>query len=494
MQTKNSSSVKRASRVSALALSLGFTFGALTGGLAFGQQAPHPKMAERSKTTTTDGLASPVELSRVFVNVAKQVKPAVVHINVVEKPRSSVGSQPRNFPRIPGFPPFGQGEPRARRGTGSGVIISADGYILTNNHVAGDADEIKVKLADGRELRARRVGSDPETDLALIKVDERNLPFAELGESAKLEQGEWVIALGSPFGLEQTMTAGIVSATGRDLRRGAYDNFVQTDASINPGNSGGPLVNMNGEVIGINTMIYSRSGGSEGIGFAIPSDLAKKVYAQLLKNGRVSRGYLGVNLQDVTPAVAKAVGYAGKDGALVRDLTPASPAARAGLKSGDVIVQFDGRAVKSPKHLTEMVSDMPIGKAVPVKFVREGREQTASITMGERPSPTVAQNNVAPEEESDGKLGISVATVTAEMAREMKLKINSGALVERVVPNSPAAEAGLRRGDVIHRIDRTAVTTAEAATAALNSLGADQEAVLQIERGGQLMFITVTLK
>jgi serine protease Do len=493
MEMKNSKTVKRASRALALALSLGLTLAASTNALVFGQQTPQSKMAERSKTTTPDSLASPAELSRAFVNVAKQVKPAVVHINVVEKTKRQARSESNDLPQIPGIPPFSQIEPRVKRGTGSGVIISADGYILTNNHVAGGADEIKVKLSDGRELKARRIGSDPETDLALIKVDERNLPFAVLGDSSKLEQGEWVIALGSPFGLEQTMTAGIVSATGRDLRQGAYDNYIQTDASINPGNSGGPLVSMNGEVVGINTMIYTRSGGSEGIGFAVPSELAKKVYAQLLKSGRVSRGYLGINLQDVTPALAKAVGYEGKDGALVRDLAQNSPAAKAGLKSGDVIVEFDGRPVKSPKHLTETVSDTPIGKAVPVKYVRDGREQTATITLGERPGPTVAENKDK-EEQSDGKFGISVTTVTAEMAREMKLKISSGAIVERVVPDSPAAEAGLRRNDVIHRINRTTVTTAEEATAALNSLKGDKEVALQIERGGQLMFITVTLE
>ncbi|MGH9935236.1 MAG: S1C family serine protease, partial [Blastocatellia bacterium] len=300
------------------------------------------------------------------------------------------------LPQIPGFPPFSQIEPRVKRGTGSGVIISADGYILTNNHVAGGADEIKVKLSDGRELKARRVGSDPETDLALIKVDEQNLPFAALGDSSKLEQGEWVIALGSPFGLEQTMTAGIVSAIGRQLG-GAYDNYIQTDASINPGNSGGPLLNMNGEVVGINTMIYSRSGGSEGIGFSIPSNLAKKVQEQLLTNGRVSRGYLGVSLQPVSPTTANSSGPEGAVagaviGAMVGELTDGGPASRSGLRAGDVVVEFDGKPVKSPKQLTEIVADTPVGKNVKLKYIRDGRAQMTSITLAERPGRGVAEN------------------------------------------------------------------------------------------------------
>src|ERR1043165_2415878 len=236
-------------------------------------------------------LPSPVELSRTFVGVAKQVKPAVVNIDVVEKTQRQSMQLPEGFPQIPGF---GDGQSRRQRGTGSGVIISADGYILTNNHVAGDqAEQIKVKLADGREFKAKRVGYDKDTDIALIKIDATGLPYAKLGDSDKLEQGEWVLALGSPFGLQQTMTAGIVSATGRDLgaQAGQFTSFIQTDASINPGNSGGPLVNMAGEVVGINALIFSRSGASEGIGFAIPSNLVNKIYAQLLKSGKVTRAY-----------------------------------------------------------------------------------------------------------------------------------------------------------------------------------------------------------
>jgi serine protease Do len=487
--------------MSALAISLGVGLSASSGAPVFGQeigqvgQATQVKMTENAKPSLSDSLASPAELSRAFISVAKSVKPAVVNINIVERAKKPAMGDSDGFPPFGpglGLPGFGQkDQPRAKRGTGSGVIISPDGYILTNNHVAGEADEIKVKMADGRELKAKRIGTDPETDLALVKVEAQNLPFATLGDSSKLEQGEWVIALGSPFGLEQTMTAGIVSATGRQLG-GTYDNYIQTDASINPGNSGGPLVNMNGEVVGINTMIYSRSGGSEGIGFSIPSNLAKKVEAQLLKNGRVSRGYLGVSLQTITPAVAKSVGYEGAEGALVGDLTERSPAAKAGLLSGDVIVEFDGKPVRSSKQLTEIVGDTPVGKTVKLKYVRDGRAQVTSITLAERPGQNVAENN-EPNAEDAGKLGLSYSTVTSERATELKLKINSGALVEQAQPDGPAYEAGIRRGDVIHRVNRTQITTAQALTSALNALKNEQEIVFQIERGGQLTFITARL-
>ena len=417
MEKRFNDSIKRAPRgrmlTPALALSLGFGLFAPIGSTVFGQQAsegatitgtqaPAPAIAsgqqapkERAPESQAQ-LPSPAELSRVFINVAKRVKPAVVQINIVaggirqasdddlddappsDSPSSSPSGQPLN--------PVQTQSPYARRGTGSGVIVSPDGYILTNNHVAGPASDIRVRLYDGREFRARRIGVDAETDLALIKIEAQNLPYATLGDSSRLEQGEWVIALGSPFGLDQTMTAGIISATGRQFG-GTYDNYIQTDASINPGNSGGPLISMSGEVIGINTMIYSRSGGSEGIGFSVPSNIAKKVQEQLIRNGRVSRGYLGISLQDSETAGG---------GALVAEVTNGGPASSAGLRNGDRIVEFDGRLVKSTKQLTEFIADTPVGRAVKLKFMRDGREQSASITPAERPGRRVANSQQAP--------------------------------------------------------------------------------------------------
>ena len=402
MENRFNDSIKRAPRgrmlTPALALSLGFGLLAPSGSTAFGQQAPEETIASGQQASKEKApekqatLPSPAELSRVFINVAKRIKPAVVQINIVaggirqtsadEPDEESTSDQPSGQP----LNHVQQQAPYARRGTGSGVIVSPDGYILTNNHVAGPASEIRVRLYDGREFKARRIGVDSETDLALIKIEAQNLPYATLGDSSKLEQGEWVIALGSPFGLEQTMTAGIVSATGRQFG-GTYDNYIQTDASINPGNSGGPLINMYGEVIGINTMIYSRSGGSEGIGFSVPSNTAKKVQEQLLKSGRVSRGYLGVSLQDSETAGG---------GATVADVTNGGPASKAGLRNGDRIVEFDGKPVKSTKQLTEIIADTPAGRAVKLKFLREGQEQSASITPAERPGRRVANSQEAP--------------------------------------------------------------------------------------------------
>ncbi len=438
-------------------------------------------------------LPSPADLSRTFIGVAKQVKPAVVNIDVVEK-QTVRASRGQMIPQIPGFPPFGQGESGKRRGTGSGVIVSADGYILTNNHVAGDAAEIKVKLADGSEHKAKLIGTDPETDLAVIKIEGTNFPFAKLGDSTRSEQGEWVIALGSPFGLEQTMTAGIISAISRDLRSGPYDNFIQTDASINPGNSGGPLLNMQGEVIGINTMIFSRSGGSEGIGFAIPSNLGQKVYNQLVKNGKVSRGYLGLNLQNATPSLAKSLGYEGVSGALVGDVAKDGPAATSELRSGDLIVEFDGKKVTSAKQLTEMVADTASGKPVPLKYLRDGRVQNTTIQIGERPSSKQVAERQLNDPAQGSKLGLSVGTVTPEIASELKLKVKSGVVIQSVQPGSPAAEAGLQPGDVIHRVNRTSVISVESLSGALRGLQNEKEAVLQVERNGQLSFIPVSFE
>lgn len=440
-------------------------------------------------------LPSPADLSRTFINVAKQVKPAVVNIDVVEKAKRTALRLPEGL-QIPGLP-F-EGQPRRQRGTGSGVIISSDGYILTNNHVAAEAEQITVKLADGREFKAKRVGTDPDTDLAVIKIEASSLPVARLADSDALEQGEWVIALGSPFGLSQTMTAGIVSATGRDLGAGAgqFTNYIQTDASINPGNSGGPLVNMQGEVVGINTLIFSQTGTSAGIGFAIPSSLANKIYAQLVKSGKVTRGYLGVRLQVVSPVLAKSVGLQGTDGALVSDFAKEdSPAAKAGLRSGDVIVEFDGKPVKTPKQLTEYVADSAVGKIAQLKYVRDGRLQTAAVSLGERPALAEAAEpeEKGEDEEDSGKLGISTSNVTPELVRQLKLKVTTGVVIQSVQPDSPAAEAGLLRGDVIHRVNRMPIAGRQDLVNAMASLKGEKEIAMQIERNGQLTFVSLTL-
>jgi serine protease Do len=453
---------------------------------------------ERVASAQQQNLPTPADLSRTFVGIAKQIKPTVVNIDATEETKRPSARSGQAIPGLP-FPGFGDEDatPRKQRGTGSGVIISADGYILTNDHVAGNASKLLVKLADGREFKAKLVGSDPETDLAVIKIEAQGLTYARLGDSDKVEQGEWVIALGSPFGLQQTMTAGIVSALGRDL--GAlqqFTNFIQTDASINPGNSGGPLVNMNGEVIGINSMIYSRTGGSEGVGFAIPSTLASKVYGQLVKNGRVTRAFLGVQPRELTPAIARSLKYTGTEGVLIRDLsTQNSPAARSGLRSGDIITEVDGKAIKSPKQLIEIVADLPVGKQVKVKFVRDGIPQTADVTLAERPKQTAEEPEENPEEQpDDSKLGAAVINITPQLATQLKLKDTSGVLVQNVQADSPAQEAGLQRGDVIYRVNGKIIANRLDWAKEITTLKGEKEIALQIIRGGRFDFVTISLE
>lgn len=432
---------------------------------------------------------SPAELSNSFRGVAKAVKAAVVHINTTEIVQPDV-----RFPRFPGFE-FPEMGPQRQRGTGSGFIVQSDGYILTNHHVVGDADKIEVALSDGRRLKAKRVGSDPETDLAVIRVDATGLPTAQLGDSDQMEQGDWVLALGSPFGLQQTLTAGIVSATGREVPVASqYDRFIQTDASINPGNSGGPLVNLRGEVIGINTLIVSRSGSSDGIGFAIPSNMARKVYPELVKSGKVVRGYLGVYPQELDEAKARALRVQKDSGVLVRDITDAdSPAAKAGIRSGDVITSFDGKRVATPLELTNAVADTPVGKSARVEFIRDGRAQSVTVTIGERPARGALEERPPDDSENASAIGIGVQTLTPSLTRQLELRTNTGVVVTQVRPGSAASEAGIQLRDVIHRIDQTEITDRDDFIRKASSLRSGDEVAFQIERRGTMFWLTVTL-
>jgi serine protease Do len=330
-----------------------------------------------------------------WVEIARAVKPAVVNVSTrsVREPDAADELQRRFFGReAPG--------PRTLRGLGSGFVINADGYVLTNHHVVAGASEIRVRFADGREVPGRLVGGDAKTDLALLKVEAKGLPVIPLGDSARLEVGEPVMAVGNPFGLEQTVTTGIVSATGRTIGAGPYDDFVQTDASINPGNSGGPLVNARGEAIGVNTAIASGSGGSVGIGFAIPTNLVKPIVTQLAEHGHVVRGWLGVSIQPLTPDLAAGVGLPGAHGVLVSDVIEGSPAGRAGLRRGDVIVRYDGRTVGRGSDLPRAVAETPVGRVVPVEVVRDGKRVTLTVTIArlEEPDRRAALPVLAPAE------------------------------------------------------------------------------------------------
>ena len=460
-------------------------------------RAEVPELAPAATRPTAAASPTPVELSLSFREIAKAVKPAVVNINVTEISQSS----PSPYSDLFGD---GQGQPQPQRkatSTGSGFIVTPDGYILTNDHVVIHAAQIDVTLADNRKMKAKVIGVDQESDLAVIKIDATNLPTVVLGNSDDVEQGDWVLALGSPFGLTQTLTAGIVSATGREVQGAQYSKFIQTDASINPGNSGGPLVSMQSEVIGINTMILTGSQlnqGNVGIGFAIASNIARKVFDVLVRNGKVTRGYLGVTVMPLDAATARAVCLEPESGARVKTVPDDTPAARAGLRPGDVITAFDGNSVKAPRELTDAVAATDVGKSVRVDFMRDCEKKSVTLKVVERPANINAAVQGAPEEGPQDetratRLGIVAQTVTPEFAAQSRLTIDSGALVKSVQPGSPAAEAGIRHGDVIHRIDRTEVRNAGDLVEAAKGLKSGDEVALKVERGRQVDFVTITV-
>ena len=382
---------------------------------------------------------------------------------------------------------------RPTRSLGSGFVINPDGHIVTNNHVVDGATEIKVKLSDGRELAAKLVGRDPKTDLALLKVEASGLPVIPLGNSGELQVGEPVMAIGNPFGLEQTVTTGIVSATGRVIGEGPYDNFIQTDASINPGNSGGPLINARGQAIGINSAIFTRSGGSVGIGFAIPVDLAKTVVTQLAASGHVVRGYLGVSIQPLTGDLARSFGISETAGALVSSVVDGSPAAKAGVKPGDVITEYNGRKVARAEDLPRAVAESPVGRDVPVTVVRDGKPVTLRATVArldEGGAPAAAAGSTGPRESKE-TLGLSLQPLTPAETRERGLGDRGGVLVRGVQDGSPAASAGLRPGDVISEVNRAAVRNVDDVKQAMERRAKDKPALFLVHRSGGSVYITV---
>ena len=389
-----------------------------------------------------------------FTALAQQLTPAVVNIKVnkVEKtgmPWSNLPEGPfKEFFRHPQLP-----ENRPVQGAGSGVIITGDGTILTNNHVVEGAKEVTVTLADKREFKAEVVGRDPKTDLAVLKISAGNkLAAANLGDSEQLQVGDWVLAVGNPFGLGNTVTSGIVSAKGRVIGAGPYDDFIQTDASINPGNSGGPLFNMKGEVVGINTAIVS---GGQGIGFAIPVNTAKPLIPQLVEKGKVTRGYLGVNIQTITPELAGVLKLGDIKGALVADVIPGGAADKAGIKRGDVIVTFEGRRVQDSHELPALVAATPVGKEVKITLVTDGREHSVSARIAAMDAEELASNE--PGKPAQGKWGLQLQDVTPQLAQQLGLKVDEGAVVVAVQQGSPADEAGVQQRDVILEVDREPV-------------------------------------
>lgn len=428
-----------------------------------------------------------------FAAIAKKTTPVVVNVFTTTQKGSRGGNDPLEdfFQRF-----FGETQTRENspRSLGSGILISKDGEVLTNYHVVRSADTIRIKLADGNEYEARLIGKDDRTDLALIKIRKpgMDLPVARLGSSTQLEVGDWVMAIGNPFGLEHTVTAGIVSAKGRVIGAGPYDNFIQTDASINPGNSGGPLINGLGEVVGVNSAIFSQSGGNIGIGFAIPIDLARKVADQLRKNGKVVRGWLGIRVNDVSPQLAQSLGLARPAGdmAMVTEVADSSPAAEAGVKPGDVIVEFNGKAVPKSHDFPIVIADTAPGQRVSLKIIHEKKEQTVTAKIGELPEEGDGQK----AESRDPEIGVRVQRITPEAARRLGLSSSKGVLVMEVQPGSPAEQVGLEPADVIREVNQRPVNNVSDFERAVRQGRRGDRVLLLVQRGDNAVFFALKRK
>ncbi len=428
-------------------------------------------------------------------DLAEKAQPGVVNIRTV-KTNKTDGRVFRHF-----FGPFGQRPPRGlpdqfrdffgpfnedgpgqefrRRSLGSGFVLDRDGYIVTNNHVVEDADETKVRLSTGEEFDAEVVGRDPKTDLALIRIDaDVSLNPLPLGDSDSLKVGEWVVAIGSPFGLEQTVTAGIVSAKGRVIGAGPYDDFIQTDASINPGNSGGPLLSLDGEVVGINTAIVA---SGQGIGFAIPINMARTVVAQLKESGEVSRGWLGVGIQDITDSLEEYYDLKSDEGVLVTEVYPDQPAARGGIESGDVIVAVDGEPMEDARDLSSTIANLPAGKETEITVIRDGKRRTLTVTLGLRADGEKGIAGAGPAPSADD-LGLGLTDLTPQLAQRLGIDTDEGVVVSRVMPGSKAHAAGFRRGDLILEFNRDPISDVTELKQALDGIDEGEEARFLIRR------------
>ncbi len=429
-----------------------------------------------------------------FVTLSKQLKPAVVNISTAKTVKSRRPSMPG--PRSPHqdffedfFERFFEGMPQGQRkaqSLGSGVIISHDGYILTNDHVVNGADEIEVKLSDGRTFTASIKGQDDKLDLALLQIDTgEDLPVAELGNSEALEIGEWVMAIGNPFGLEQTVTAGIVSAKGRVIGAGPYDNFIQTDASINPGNSGGPLFNLQGEVVGVNTAIVA---GGTGIGFAIPINAAKEILPQLKTTGHVVRGWLGVSIQQMNEELAESFGLEKAYGALVTEVVKDSPAEQAGVRRGDVILSYEGKELEDMKDLPRLVAATPVDTKVQMIVFRDGKKKKLKVTVGKLKD---ARQQAEVTTSEGGHLGLTVVDISPEVMRRFNLETGDGVLITGIDRDGPAAKANLTHGDVILEVNGKEIKNVGDFRALVGKTDKGEVLRLLIRRGESILYTTL---
>ncbi|MBF0587743.1 MAG: DegQ family serine endoprotease [Magnetococcales bacterium] len=434
-----------------------------------------------------------------LTGIVENLKPVVVNIHTSKKIRSGQADIPinpfRNSPFEEFFKPFLDQMPQREhqtRNMGSGFIIDRDGYILTNHHVIEGADEIKVRLADEREFKARIIGSDPKTDLALIRIDsEHKLPVAQLGDSDAIKVGAWVVAIGNPFGLEATVTTGIISAKGRSIGSGPYDDFLQTDAAINPGNSGGPLFDLQGRVVGINTAIFSRSGGYMGIGFAIPVNMAKSVVSQLKTSGHVTRGWIGISIQNVTAELASALGLDEPQGALIAQIVEDGPAAQAGLEAGDVILSFNGKNVRKMRDLPAIVATTEVGIRASMRILRDSREKSLRIKVAEMPSEEmeVAHRSEAPHSDP---LDLTIQELTQKMRRQMEIgRQIEGVVVVAVESGSPAAKAGIRSGDIVLSLNRKPIDSRRRYAKLVKRLRKEKTILAKVLRDGDPLFVAL---
>jgi serine protease Do len=492
-----------------LALILGFAGGAwLAPGLGRSPATGGPQQetlqpADPQKTSPTQQMMD--DISRVFEQSALKVSPSVVAITAeqVVQVQSPFGTPDGAFKDFFGddffkrfFQQPSQEQKRTVRSLGSGVIVSSDGYILTNNHVVADADKLFVVIGDRQNYPAKVIGTDPQTDVAVVRIDAKDLPAATLGHSNTVNVGQWVIAIGNPFQLMHTVTAGIISAKGRSsVGLADYEDFFQTDASINPGNSGGALADLNGNVVGINTAITSPSGGNIGIGFAIPIDMAKQVMESLISKGKVVRGFIGITPQDIDDNLAKAFELKSSEGILVGDVSPKSPADQAGIKRGDVILSINGEKVKNATQLRLMVAELAPGTKVKISLLRQGQSKDVMVTLAERPKTPQekAPKQEQPEEQQSGKLGLALQDLTPDIAGQLGYENQTGALVADVASGSPAEDAGLQRGDLIKEVNRQAVQSVKDFEKAIREFKGGDVVALLIRRGPTTLFAGIKI-
>ena len=465
-----------------------FLFSLVFAGRGLTQTSPGKESGSRTAATASKQVILPE-----FVTLAEKLAPVVVNISTTQM----IKEAPNPFGREDPFAEFwrrffGETYPPdfRQQGLGSGFIIERDGTILTNNHVIENAQKIVVRLYDDRQFAAKVVGSDEKTDLAVIRIDVKgDLPVAPMGDSDRLKVGEWIVAMGSPFGLQNTVTAGIVSAKSRQIGAGPYDDFIQTDASINPGNSGGPLINMQGEVVGINTAIFSRTGANIGIGFAIPINIAKELLPELKTKGKVTRGWLGVSIQRVTPEIAEFLGMETGRGALVSNVAAGSPAERAGIRVRDVIVEYAGKPIKESSDLSLMVARTHVGSRVNITVLRDKREFLLTVMIAELKDQEV----MAPAPEREKDFGLTVQNVTPEIAQALGMKQAQGVVITAVERGSPADEVGLRRGDVILEIDRKTIHNLPEYRQAITALKKGGSSLLLVQRGQTTSFVALKI-